>query len=263
MGSIRDSPPPGDTTPDSWHPDPLGSGRERKWDGAKWTQTVRTPRKGTGHASVTRQPGNMSASALPETVMPQGAVGTIGKKSLEEIVDSCRAGEKPEFIIGSGMAGSLAAFSDRCMIVKKGGLTSWMAGATGGGRSATFHYVDIVSIEYNSGWNTGTLEILTPSHDAGRASDYWKTSGTSGRGSSAWEMPNVLPLSKSEYSAARHLVDRLRELVAESKRPQPSNPTPAPANDIASQLAQLSELHASGALDDDEFRAAKARILEG
>lgn len=192
----------------------------------------------------------------------QITVGRVGKKALREIIESCRPGEKPEFIIGAGAAGALAAFGDRCVIVKKGGMTSFMAGATGGGRMTTFHYVDVMAIEYNSGWVTGTLEILTPSHDAGRASDTWKMSGTSGSGSSSWELPNVLPLSKMEYGAARVQINRMQELIAASKRPQVADQAPPHSDfDIASQLARLSELHGQGALDDEEFRRAKIRIL--
>jgi len=39
-------------------------------------------------------------------------------------------------------------------------------------------------------------------------------------------------------------------------------PPPAPASDM-DQLQQLAELHASGALTDEEFAAAKAKILGG
>jgi hypothetical protein len=39
-------------------------------------------------------------------------------------------------------------------------------------------------------------------------------------------------------------------------------PPAAPANEM-DQLKQLADLHASGALTDDEFAAAKAKILGG
>jgi hypothetical protein len=39
-------------------------------------------------------------------------------------------------------------------------------------------------------------------------------------------------------------------------------PPPAPESDL-DQLQQLAQLHASGALTDDEFAAAKAKILGG
>lgn len=190
-----------------------------------------------------------------------GVVGRVGKKAFEEIAANCSPGERPVFIIGSGMGGAIAAFSDRCLIVKKGGLTSFMAGATGGGRTAIFHYTDIVAIEYNSGWMNGTLEILTPSHTAGQASDYWKTGGGSGNGSSAWELANVLPLPKSEYEVARPLIDKMRAMVAEAKRPGAPLSTSVRSEDLASQLAQLSELREQGALNQEEFQEAKRRVL--
>lgn len=42
-----------------------------------------------------------------------------------------------------------------------------------------------------------------------------------------------------------------------------SVPPPPPATDVSGRLASLAELHASGALSDDEFAAAKARVLAG
>jgi hypothetical protein len=208
-------------------------------------------------------PEEAAPATSAQSVAKDGVVGRVGKKALEEIIRTCRPGEQPEFIIGSGMGGALAAFSDRCLIVKKGGMTSFMAGSTGGGRTTTFHYVDVMAVEYNSGWVNGTLEILTPSHDAGRASDYWKVSSGSGSGSSGWELPNVLPLPKREYEIARPHIDRLRQLIADAKRPQaPAAQAAPPATDLASQLTRLRELHADGALDDDEFQAAKRGVLE-
>lgn len=45
--------------------------------------------------------------------------------------------------------------------------------------------------------------------------------------------------------------------------PPPPPPPPAPAGepDLASKLTQLADLHASGVLSDDEFAAAKAKLL--
>ncbi|MFC9787141.1 SHOCT domain-containing protein [Rhodococcus sp. NPDC127528] len=48
-------------------------------------------------------------------------------------------------------------------------------------------------------------------------------------------------------------------------QPQPVNAAPEPGTsgmDRITALKELGELHASGVLDDDEFRAEKARILE-
>ena len=183
-------------------------------------------------------------------------IGKVGKKQMQEIEAACREGETPEFIIGGGMAGSLAAFSDRCLIVKKGGLTSFMASATGGGRTGHFAYSDIVSIEYNSGWTSGALEIHTAAHNAAQSGGYWRVSRSKDDSRSPWELPNVLPLNKGEYEKARPYIERMRELIAAAKRPH-SGPTV----DLASQIERLAQLKASGALSEDEFESAKRSLL--
>ena len=46
--------------------------------------------------------------------------------------------------------------------------------------------------------------------------------------------------------------------------PPPPAPAPAPAGtDVTSQLNQLAQLHASGVLSDEEFAAAKQKVLAG
>jgi hypothetical protein len=46
-------------------------------------------------------------------------------------------------------------------------------------------------------------------------------------------------------------------------QPPPADPGPAAGPSIADQLNQLVELHNQGALTDEEFAAAKARVLGG
>lgn len=48
-----------------------------------------------------------------------------------------------------------------------------------------------------------------------------------------------------------------------SPRVEPAVSPVAPATDVASRLTALSELHARGALSDEEFASAKARVLAG
>jgi Short C-terminal domain len=56
---------------------------------------------------------------------------------------------------------------------------------------------------------------------------------------------------------------RQREERKERRAAVVTTPTPAAATDLASRLAALSDLHARGALTDDEYIAAKARVLAG
>ena len=43
--------------------------------------------------------------------------------------------------------------------------------------------------------------------------------------------------------------------------PAPAPAVAAPANDLTAQLQQLSQLHNAGVLSDEEFAAAKAKVL--
>jgi hypothetical protein len=69
-------------------------------------------------------------------------------------------------------------------------------------------------------------------------------------------MPYSLPRNRTDQAAYnRHLQDSF----AATRRVEPPAPTPAP--DPIAQLKDLASLHDAGALDDDEFAAAKAKIL--
>jgi Short C-terminal domain len=137
-------------------------------------------------------------------------------------------------------------------------LTSFMASATGGGRTGHFAFVDIVSVEYNSGWVSGVLEIHTAAHNAAQSGGYWRMSKSKDDSRSPWELPNVLPLNKGEYEKARPYIERMREMIAAAKRP-----SSATSVDIASQIERLAQLKASGALSEDEFESAKRRLIAG
>jgi hypothetical protein len=53
---------------------------------------------------------------------------------------------------------------------------------------------------------------------------------------------------------------------AQEEQPQPAAAAPvadAGGGDVSGQLQELASMHASGALSDEEFAAAKARVLGG
>ena len=55
----------------------------------------------------------------------------------------------------------------------------------------------------------------------------------------------------------------VQEAVAQEAALQPQPQGVEPAVDMVAQLQQLAELHQMGALSDDEFDAAKAKLLAG
>lgn len=180
-------------------------------------------------------------------------VGQVNEASIREVRASCREGELPEFIVGDGINGVLAAFNDRCIVIKKGLATSFMAGSLGGGRTATFDYRDITGIEYNSGIVTGVLEILTASYSGKATNSPWSF----GNDRSAHESSNTLPWDKSFYRKVRPQIEWLKQKIQESKNP----PAPIQSSNISNEMKKLSELHKKGVITDKEFSAAKSKLL--
>lgn len=204
-------------------------------------------------------------------VRNQSEIEIIGKKpnskSMQVILDHCHGDEIPRFIICTGGGtGVFVAFEDRCMIIKTGAVTSFMAGSLFGGRVSTFHYGEITGIEYNSGWITGVLEVLTASYEGSKNKDFWRGTFKSRNADSndPWTLSNCLPLDRATYNLAQNSLNELRKLVSDAKKPQVIvNTTAVATPGLSSQLKELATLHESGVLSDQEFKEAKAKIISG
>ena len=61
--------------------------------------------------------------------------------------------------------------------------------------------------------------------------------------------------------AAQQPVQQAPQPAPVAPPPPPPAAAPAPANDLIAQLDQLAQLRAAGVLTDDEFAAAKAKLL--
>lgn len=206
--------------------------------------------------AVGRQREAAAATRLDEKAKWQSlVVGHVNGATLNEAKKSCNDGEMPEFIIGQIGYGALAAFEDRCIVIKKGLLTSFMASSLGGGRTATFYYRDITGIEYNSGIMTGVLEILTPSYSGKETNSPWAF----GSDRSAHESSNTLPWSRTFYNDVRTQIEWLRRKIQEAKTNQ--GVTAPQALSVADELSKLAELHKQGILTSKEFEDAKGKII--
>ncbi|MGV0765099.1 SHOCT domain-containing protein [Mycolicibacterium sp. XJ647] len=71
----------------------------------------------------------------------------------------------------------------------------------------------------------------------------------------------LLSSIRSLQASADHLLASPPPPAAVTESDQSSTTSTQPGNDVATQLKMLAELHASGALSEDEFTAAKSRIL--
>ncbi len=204
---------------------------------------------------------------------PQTTVlGDVSRKADEAILRLCHGEESPWLVLAPGFAqGVLAAFDDRLAIIKTGAMTSFMAGSLGGERSTTFYFVDVNAIEYNSGFATGVLEILTASYQGSANKDYWRgtTKSRNADSNDPYTLSNTLPMVKTVYQEWAPQIQELRARIAAAKRPAPlpvaAAPAPAAAAEVTlvDQLEKLAALRAAGALTEEEFTAAKARLMAG
>lgn len=68
---------------------------------------------------------------------------------------------------------------------------------------------------------------------------------------------------QAQSNAVAELQQQVNSLEAQQFQPTPAseNASPAGGEDLVSKLQQLAELRSQGILTDDEFAAAKARVL--
>lgn len=206
---------------------------------------------------------------IKAAIRSQNDIEVIGRKpnakSMQVILDHCYEDEIPRFIISTGLGtGVFVAFDDRCMIIKSGAVTSFMAGSLFGGRISTFHYGEITGIEYNSGLINGVLEVLTASYEGNKNKDFWRGTFKSRNADSndPWTLSNCLPLDKPTYNLAQNKLNELRNLISKSKQKTVIIEKDTSAvRDVARQLKELSDLFQSGVLTEAEFAEAKSRII--
>ena len=77
------------------------------------------------------------------------------------------------------------------------------------------------------------------------------------RAASDQEAAQQQQANQAAYESQAQVADLQAQLAAQQAAPQ----APAPADDMMSKLSELAKLHAAGILTDDEFAAAKAKLL--
>lgn len=210
------------------------------------------------------------AAAAARADAAWSAVRVVGNRPSDRawrvVREHATPGEIPWFVLGAEIAGgALAAFEDRCMIIKVGAMTSMMAGSFGGGRITTFPFTDITGIEYNAGLLNGVLEVLTPSYQGSANKDYWRGSFASINSDSnnPWTLSNTLPIGKPIYQQALPLLNELRSKISAAKRPTVVMSAPPPSSDggIAAEIGKLAALRDQGVLSEHEFQTAKEGVI--
>ncbi|HMS12006.1 MAG TPA: SHOCT domain-containing protein [Microthrixaceae bacterium] len=161
-------------------------------------------------------------------------------------------GERIEGSLGSGT--HIIVLTDRRILVVKVG---WTAGSTGGGCSASFEYGDVTGLQANLGMLMGTLSVQSPGFGATQTGDYWNS-----KNKQNWqELPNVIPWSKTDHSKFAADLAHAQRRIHDAK--SGDRAASAPSSGLTAELQQLATLHRDGSLTDEEFEAAKRRLLNG
>jgi hypothetical protein len=160
-------------------------------------------------------------------------------------------------LVGAGRQ-TLVAFADRVLILKPG----LLANTTFGCRATTIAYRDITGIQVNTGALMGVLEVSSPSYQA-RPADYWQAAirGNEAGSGSPYVIPNCIPVAKSQLGRWSRELAELRRRIGDARAPAAPQAAAPPLVSVADELGKLGRLHAEGVLTDDEFAAAKARLL--
>lgn len=222
------------------------------------------PPAGPPVAPVAAAPPSTSTSTVPAGQQHCG--GSLSGAAQRAIAEVSHGGETPWLILNpSGATGLLVAFEDRLAIIKTGVLTGFMAGSMFGGRQAVIYFVDINGIEFNAGMMNGVLEVLTASYQGSANKDFWQgtLSSRNANANDPFTLSNTLPMLKSEYRDWQEHINELRSRIAAAKRPAAA-PMSAPAaqDSFADQVAKLAQLRADGLLSDEEFTAAKQKLMD-
>jgi hypothetical protein len=194
-----------------------------------------------------------------EIIFDAGTTKKFGfSSSLQKtLISNSPQGKAPWLIITSGAHGALAAYDNELIIAKVGALTGLMSGATGGGRVTHFPYRQITTIEYNSGFVNGVLEVLTASYSGEGNRDFWNINPANKGKSDPRQQNNTLPLSKITFNQITGQLNKIRDLIEKVHTGNSSSIL----GGLSEEIEKLSQLHKKGILTDAEFKEAKKRLI--
>lgn len=130
----------------------------------------------------------------------------------------------------------------------------WLAGATLGVIVTSWNYRNLVGVQTHKGMRTGAVILQAPGQ-AGQNASYWATDNKS----APHKAPNAIPVA-GNWKVVQERVAVLGRLIEASQAP-----TPQPQSDpvlLGTELEKLGQLRAANVLSEDEFLAAKKRLLD-
>jgi hypothetical protein len=178
-----------------------------------------------------------------------GGVEILTRRLRQELERNTHGDDTIHFCLRGELGHALVCLDDRLLILKRG----FHAGTTFGAMATTIFYSDVTGIQVRMQMLSGWIEISSPSF---QGSDRRRVGGARGTRSDGdvYRRPNCVPIQRRRAGAYQVALVGLRRLVAEAKREHGHS-------GIVDQLERLAALHRRGLLDDGEFSAAKAKLV--
>jgi len=192
-------------------------------------------------ADATPAPGNAS----------DGGLSHIHEKARQVVLRELIDGETVQ-VVALGMSKqAMVATHRRVLVVKPG----WMAGNAFGSNCTSFYYENVAGVEFQKKFTTSILAIRAAGFEASNLQV-----GKSGKGNDVYEAANGIPV-KSDPSAQRFV--QVVNKILSDLRAYGSQAAPVASinTDPTEALQRLIEMKAAGHIDDDEFKAMKAKII--
>jgi hypothetical protein len=181
--------------------------------------------------------------------MSEDLLNTLAGTTRKHLEPQLRPDENVIGVIKGPSKQALVALETRLFIVKPG----LMAGSAFGAKVTAFDYRQITAIELNKKLTTAVIEVIAAGYQGTRKTSFWSQED----GEDAWKTSNCLPLGRNEAEKAQPVLAAIRERIEGAHAPAPS----ANGSGIAEQLEKLAQLREQGVLSEDEFVAAKARVV--
>jgi hypothetical protein len=169
----------------------------------------------------------------------------------DALVENLSPGEEIQVVIQGASGQAIVGTTSRAFVLKPG----FMAGATFGAEVTSWSYRNLVGVQVHKGMLTGSVLIQSPGQ-TGQQTRYWGTS----KEDDPHKAPNAIPVA-GNWPAVKKGVAKLQALIDAAHAPQPATIDPG-TQSVADELQKLAGLRDSGVLSEDEFAAAKKRLLD-
>jgi hypothetical protein len=189
-----------------------------------------------------RQDGGRAASEGVRVEIIQTLPGGLH----DALASTLTSAEKLLACVHTNLGEAIAVTDQRVIVMKAGALAD--AGMFGN-KAVTYSFAELSSIEHREGLLGGHIKLLAAGvQESGPANDL-----------SNYKRENVVTYQSRDLRDTMRAVVRIvqERIAAAHVGAAPSAAGP----DLADQLLKLSALHSQGVLSDDEFAAAKSRII--